>query len=158
VANPNGNYMEEECTYYHEQAISTLRCEKVVENQVEERKEEKIEVPQDLHWEEGKEVSTEASSTSTPILDTPRGQESSFSGLLNKQIVAIKVEKSMSIFLMLFQFMIPFQMRNCLRRLSVIYPDLRMVGITCLKVKFILFGPREEKIGASNLNLRVRKH
>jgi hypothetical protein len=72
--------------------------------------------------------------------------------------VAIKVEKSMSIFLMLFQFMIPFQMRNYLRRLSVIYPDLRMVGITCLKVKLILFGPREENIGASNLNLRVRKH
>jgi hypothetical protein len=65
--------MEECCTYYHEQAISKLRCEEVVKNQVEERKKEKIEVPQDLHWEEGKEVSIEASSTSTPILETPRG-------------------------------------------------------------------------------------
>jgi hypothetical protein len=40
----------------------------------------------------------------------------------------------------------------------VIYPDLRTVGITFLKEKFILFGSRDEKIDASNLNLRVRKH
>jgi hypothetical protein len=32
--------MEDECTYYQEQAITTLRSEEVVENQVDERKEE----------------------------------------------------------------------------------------------------------------------
>jgi hypothetical protein len=50
--------------------------------------------------------------------------------------------------------MIPFRMRNCLRILRRIYLDIRPFGITFLWVKFILFGPREEKIGASNLNLR----
>jgi hypothetical protein len=39
-----------------------------------------------------------------------------------------------------------------------IYLDMRTFGITFLLVKFILFGPREEKIGASNLNLRVREN
>jgi hypothetical protein len=52
-----------------------------------------IEVPQDLHWEEGKEVSTKASSTSTHIFETPRGQESSLSELIDKQKETIKVEK-----------------------------------------------------------------
>jgi hypothetical protein len=42
-------------------------------------------------------------------------------------------------------------MRNYLRILKGIYLDIRAL-------KFILFGPREEKIGASNLNLRVREH
>jgi hypothetical protein len=44
VANPNEYYMEDECTYYHEQVV-TLRSEEVIENQVGERKEEQIEVP-----------------------------------------------------------------------------------------------------------------
>jgi hypothetical protein len=52
-----------------------------------------IEVPQDLHWEEGKEVSIEASSTSTPIFETPRGQESRLSELIDKQKETIEVEK-----------------------------------------------------------------
>ena len=39
MTNPNGHYMEDESTSYHEQAI-TLRSE-----EVEERKEEKIKVP-----------------------------------------------------------------------------------------------------------------
>jgi hypothetical protein len=43
--------MEDECTYYHKQAMTTLRSEEVVENQEEEGKEEQIEVPQDLHRE-----------------------------------------------------------------------------------------------------------
>jgi hypothetical protein len=45
-----------------------------------------------------------------------------------------------------------------LRMLRRIYLDMRTFGITFLLVKFILFGPREEKIGASNLNLRVREN
>ena len=49
VANPNRHYMEDESTSYHEQAITTLKSEKVVENHMEERKEEQIEATQDLH-------------------------------------------------------------------------------------------------------------
>ena len=64
--------MVDESTSYHEQAITTLKSEEVVENQLEERKEEQIEVPRDLHREEGKEVSIEASSTSTHILELTR--------------------------------------------------------------------------------------
>jgi hypothetical protein len=44
AANPNEYYMEDECTYYHEQVV-TLRSEEVVEIQVDERKEEPTEVP-----------------------------------------------------------------------------------------------------------------
>jgi hypothetical protein len=58
MANPNGHYMEDERTYYHEQVV-TLRSEEVVENQVDERKEEQTEVPQELHQE--KEESTKTS-------------------------------------------------------------------------------------------------
>jgi len=58
----------------------------------------------------------------------------------------------MCILLILFQFMIPFRMRSCLRKLREIYLDMRSFEITFLEVNFILSGPREEKIGASNLN------
>jgi len=42
-----------------------------------------------------------------------------------------------------------------LRRINL---DMRPFGITFLKEKFILFSPKEEKIGSSNLNLKVREH
>jgi len=106
----------------HEQlkAITTLRSGKIIDNKVgieldetvpkspteattskdhgnvaliEEGKEEQIEVIQDLHWEKGKEVSTEASLASTPIPELPRGHESSLLGLLDEQTAVIKVEK-----------------------------------------------------------------
>ena len=48
VANPNGHYMEDEWTYYHEQVV-ILRNEEVVDNQLEERKEKQIEDPQEPH-------------------------------------------------------------------------------------------------------------
>jgi hypothetical protein len=70
MANPDEHYMVYESTY-PEQAITTLRSEEVVENHVEERKEEQIEAPHDLHREKGKEVSTKASSPSPPILEMP---------------------------------------------------------------------------------------
>jgi hypothetical protein len=73
--------MEDECTYYHEQAI-TLRSEEVVEIQVDERKEEQTEVPQEPHQE--KQESTETSSTLALILETPRGQERSLLELPNE--------------------------------------------------------------------------
>jgi len=62
VANPSGYYKEDWSSSYHEQAITTLRSEKVVKNHEKEGKEEQIEVTHDLHREKGKEVSTEASS------------------------------------------------------------------------------------------------
>jgi hypothetical protein len=70
-----------------------LRSEEVVENHKEEGNEEQIEVTNDLHRENGKEVSTEASSTSTSIPELPRGHESSLLLLLDKQTVVIKAEK-----------------------------------------------------------------
>jgi hypothetical protein len=63
-ANPNGYYVEDESTSYHEQAITMKR------EQVEERKEEKIEVLQDLE-----EVSIKDSSKSTNIPELPRDEQ-----------------------------------------------------------------------------------
>jgi hypothetical protein len=68
--------VEDWSSSYHEQAITTLWSEEVVENHKEEG-EEQIEVTHDLHREKGKEVSTEASSASTPIPELPRGHENS---------------------------------------------------------------------------------
>jgi hypothetical protein len=93
VANPNGYYVEDWSSSYHEQAITTLRSEEVVENHEEEGKKEQIELTHDLQREKGKEVSTEASSASTPIPELPRGRESSLLGLLDEQIEVVKVEK-----------------------------------------------------------------
>jgi hypothetical protein len=93
VANPSGYYVEDWSSSYHEQAITTLRTEEVVENHKEEGKEEQIEVTHDLYREKGKEVSTEASSTSTPIPKLPRGHENSLLLLLDEQTVVIKAEK-----------------------------------------------------------------
>jgi hypothetical protein len=93
VADPNGYYVEDWSSSYHEQAITTLRSEAVVKNQEEEGNEEQIEVTKDLHREKGKELSTEASSTLTHIPALPRSHESSLSGLLDEQTEVIKVEK-----------------------------------------------------------------
>jgi hypothetical protein len=70
VANPSEHYMVYESTY-PEQASTILRSEEVVENHVEERKEEQIEAPQDLLREKCKEVSAKASSPSILILKAP---------------------------------------------------------------------------------------
>jgi hypothetical protein len=90
VANPSGYYVEGWSSSYHEQAITTLRSEEVVENHKEEGKDEQIEVTHDLHREKGKEVSTEASSASTPIPELPRGHENSLLLLLDEKTVVIK--------------------------------------------------------------------
>jgi hypothetical protein len=103
-ANLDGHYMVDETTYYHEQAITTMKNGEVVETHMKERKEEQIEAPQALHRAKGEEVSTEVPSSSTLILETPyeprapiayelpRGQESSLLGLLEEQKETIKVE------------------------------------------------------------------
>jgi hypothetical protein len=93
VAEPNGYYVEDWSSSYHEQAITTLRSEEVVENQEEDGNDKQIEVTHDLHQEKGKEVSTEASSALTPIPELPRCHESSLLGPLDEQTEVIKVEK-----------------------------------------------------------------
>jgi hypothetical protein len=104
VANLDGHYMVNESTSYHEQAITIMKNGDVVETHVEERKEEQIEAPQALHRAKGEEVSTEAPSSPTLILETPyepqapiacdlpRGQESSLLGILEEQKETIKIE------------------------------------------------------------------
>jgi hypothetical protein len=71
VANLDGHYMVDESTSYHEQAITTTKNGEVVETRMEERKEEQIEAPQALHRAKDEEVSIEAHSSSTLILETP---------------------------------------------------------------------------------------
>jgi hypothetical protein len=117
VANPNEYYMEDEYTYYHEQTTATpwneetvednfcephledplgehfdQFCEhSVVENEVDERKEEQTEDLEEPHQE--KEVSTKTFSTLALIPETPRGQERSLLELPIEQIEDIKIEK-----------------------------------------------------------------
>jgi hypothetical protein len=103
-ANLGGHYVVDESTSYQEQAINTMKNGEVVETHIEERKEEQIEAPQALHRAKSEEVSTEAPSSSTLILempyepqapiayDLPRGQESSLLGLLEEQKETIEVE------------------------------------------------------------------
>jgi hypothetical protein len=71
VANLDGHYILDENNSYHDQAITTMKNEKVVKIHVEERKEEQIQAPQALHRAKGEEVSTEAPSLSTLILEMP---------------------------------------------------------------------------------------
>jgi len=92
VADPNGYYVEDWSSSYHEQAITTLRSEEV-ENQEQDGNDKQIEVTHDLHQEKGKEVSTEASSALTHIPELPRCHESSLLGPLDEQTEVIKVEK-----------------------------------------------------------------
>jgi hypothetical protein len=117
VANPNEYYMEDEYTYYHEQTTTTpwneetvkdnfcepsledplgehfdQFCEQaMVENEVDERKEEQTEDLEEPHQE--KEESTKTFSTLALIPETPRGQERSPLELPNEQIEDIKIEK-----------------------------------------------------------------
>jgi hypothetical protein len=117
VANPNEYYMEDEYTYYHEQTTTTpwneetvednfcephledplgehfdQFCEHaVVENEVDERKEEQTEDLKEPHQE--KEEGTKTFSTLALIPETPRGQERSLLELPNEQIEDIKIEK-----------------------------------------------------------------
>jgi hypothetical protein len=64
MVNPKGLYMVEENTSPLEkvQAITTLRSGRSIDNHVEEKKDERLKAPQNLHQENGKRVSNEASS------------------------------------------------------------------------------------------------
>jgi hypothetical protein len=104
VANLDKHYVVDESTSYHEQVITIMNNGEVVETHGKERKEEQIEAPQALHQAKGEEVSTEAPSSPTLILETPyeprasiacdlpRGQESSLLGILEEQKETIKLE------------------------------------------------------------------
>ena len=85
--------MEDESNSYLEQTITILRSGEVVKNHVEERKEEKkeeqIEAPQDLHWEKGKEVSTTASLPSILMLETPYEPQAPIPGNLKTSFLDI---------------------------------------------------------------------
>jgi len=163
-------YVMDESTSYHEQTITTMNNREVVEIQGGEKKEEHIEAPLALHRAKGEEVSTKAHISSTLILDTPyeprapiacdlpRGQESSLLGILEEQKETIKVEN----FFVYSPHSIPVHdslpdeklLKNTQRDLPR-YAGIRnylFVG------KLYPLGPREEKIGASNLNLRVKEH
>jgi hypothetical protein len=136
--------MEEECTYYCEQTTTTPRneetieenfcepsledplgerfdqfCEQaMVENQVDERKEEQTEDLEESHLEKKKSIKT--FSTLALISKTPRGQERSLLELPNEQIEDIKIEKLLE---SSFYF-IPVHDKNCLRRPRVVHPDI----------------------------------
>jgi uncharacterized coiled-coil protein SlyX len=64
VINPKGLYMiDEESSHQHVQSITTLRSGKLVDNQVEKKKE--------AHTDKGKQVITETSTSADPSLEIP---------------------------------------------------------------------------------------
>jgi len=70
VANPRGHYIVEDSKHQQVQAITTLRSGRRVDNHVQEKADEQTEIPQNLQKDTGKQVNTEASS-STPTPEIP---------------------------------------------------------------------------------------
>jgi hypothetical protein len=72
VVNPKGLYMvNEETSHQHVQSITTLRSKKLVDNQVEEKKDEHTEVPETPQKDKRKQVINETSTLADPSLETP---------------------------------------------------------------------------------------
>ena len=73
VVNPKGQYMVNEDTSHHQhvRSITTLRSERLVDNQVEEKKDEHTETSQTLQREKGKQVINDTSLSATPNSKTP---------------------------------------------------------------------------------------
>jgi uncharacterized coiled-coil protein SlyX len=73
VANPKGHYLVNEDTSYHQQvqAITTLRSRRLVDNQVEEQKDEHTEIPETLQRDKGKQVINDTSSSANPSSEAP---------------------------------------------------------------------------------------
>jgi hypothetical protein len=70
--NPKGLYMvNEETSHQHVQSITTLRSEKLVDNQVENKKDEHTEVSETLQKDKGKQVINETSTSADPSSETP---------------------------------------------------------------------------------------
>jgi len=155
VANLDGHYVVDEITSYHEQAITTMKNGEVVETHVEERKEEQIEAPP---LSSTLILKTPYEPRASIACDLPRGQESSLLGILEEQKETIKVEN----FLVYSPHSIPVHdslpdeklfenTQKNLPRCADIWNYLSVGKLYSLCL-------REEKIGASNLNLRVKEH
>jgi hypothetical protein len=70
VVNPKGLYMvNEETSHQHVQSITTLRSGNLVDNQVGEKKDEHIKVPETLQKDKGKQVINDTSAD--PSSETP---------------------------------------------------------------------------------------
>jgi hypothetical protein len=176
VANHNEYYMEDEYTYYHEQTTTTpwneetvednfcepsledplgehfdQFCEQaVVENEVDERKEEQTEGLEEPHRE--KEESTKTFSTLALIPETPRGQERSLLELPIEQIEDIKIEKLTES----SSYFIPVHNEKLFEKTQS-GPPLYTDNWNPLQWEdIILFGAREEKIGASSLKCQLK--
>jgi hypothetical protein len=87
--------MVDESTFYHEQAITTLKNGEVVETHVKNRKEEQIKAPQALHRAKGKEVSTETPSSSTLIHEMPYEPKAPILG--NLKISILETDNTLSV-------------------------------------------------------------
>jgi uncharacterized coiled-coil protein SlyX len=71
VINPKGLYMVNATSHLDQvQAITTLRSGKLVDNQVEEKKDEHTEVSETLQRDKGKQVIEDTSSSADPNLET----------------------------------------------------------------------------------------
>jgi uncharacterized coiled-coil protein SlyX len=71
VVNPKGLYMVNATSHLDQvQAITTLRSGKLVDNQVEEKKDEHTEVSETLQRDKGKQVIKDTSSSADPNLET----------------------------------------------------------------------------------------
>jgi hypothetical protein len=72
VMNPKGLYMvNEETSHQHVQSITTLRSGKLVDIQVENKKDEHTEVLETPQKDKGKQVINETSTSADPNLETP---------------------------------------------------------------------------------------
>jgi hypothetical protein len=72
VVNPKGIYMvNEETSHQHVQSITTLRSEKLVDNQVGDKKDEHTKISETLQKDKGKLVINDTSSLVEPSSETP---------------------------------------------------------------------------------------
>ena len=73
MVNPKGHYMVNEDASHRQQvqAITTLRSERLVDNHVDEKKDEYTKASQTLQREKGKQVIHDTSTSATPNLETP---------------------------------------------------------------------------------------
>jgi hypothetical protein len=72
VVNPKGLYMVNATSHLEQvQAITTLRSGKLVDNQVEDKRDEHTEVSETLQRDKGKQVIKDTSSSADPSLETP---------------------------------------------------------------------------------------
>jgi hypothetical protein len=80
VVNPKGLYMVNETSHLEQvQAITTLRSGKLVDNQIEDKRDEHTEVSETLQRDKGKQVIKDTSSSADPSLETPYVPRAPFS-------------------------------------------------------------------------------